>query len=166
MQNDCLQDFKKILIPLDGSRFSENALRYGVSIADKYNASIVLVSVFSSRDDPKSKFRKRMKEMNLQLAKDKDKMPSMYSMMYWMENYHGILKEVICNRKINVKSILRDANTSTKQVVTILLDVIEKEKIDLVIISSHGKSGFKKFKMGVTDGLLNALAIPVICVKK
>ena len=166
MQNDGLQDFKKILIPLDGSRFSESTLRYGVSIADKYNASIVLVSVFSSRGDPNSQFRKRMIEMNLQLAKDNDKTPSSYMMMYWMENYHGILKNVICKRKINVKSILRDANTSTKQVVTILLDVIEKEEIDLVIISSHRKSRFKRFKMGsVTDGLLSGLAIPVICVK-
>ena len=49
METHFLQDFKNILVPLDGSKISENALRYGISIVSKYNAGIVLVSVFSSK---------------------------------------------------------------------------------------------------------------------
>jgi nucleotide-binding universal stress UspA family protein len=162
MENYFLQDFKNILVPLDGSRISENALRYGVSIASKYNAGIVLVSVFSSRSS-ESSFRERIKEMNPKLAEDVEKMP----LMYWMETYHEILKKAISPQKTTVKSVLRDANVSTKSVVDVLLDVVEKEKIDLVIISSHGKSGFKKLKLGsVTEELMKSLLIPVLCVKK
>ncbi len=162
MENELLQGFKNILIPIDGSKLSENGLRYGVSVASKYDARIVILSVYSSKD-PECPFKKRIKEMNLQFGKDIEKMP----LMYLMENYHGILKNAVCKQKINVKSVLRESDTSTKSVLKILLDEIEKEKIDLVVISSHGKSGFNKLKLGsVTEGLIKSLAIPVLCVKK
>jgi nucleotide-binding universal stress UspA family protein len=162
MINDPLQDFKRILIPVDGSKISENALRYGVSIANKYNAGIILVSVFSP-NDLESPFKKRIKEMKPELAKDVEKMP----LIFLMENYHGILKNAISKRKIEVKSVLRQESTSARSVIEVLFDVIEKEKIDLVIISSHGKSGFKKLKLGsVTDGLIRSLGIPVICIRE
>ncbi|MCZ7397327.1 MAG: universal stress protein, partial [Candidatus Methanoperedens sp.] len=68
--------------------------------------------------------------------------------LYLMENYH-------------------DANISTDSVVNVLLDLVKKENIDLVVISSHGKSGFRKLKLGsVTEELIKALMIPVLCVKK
>jgi nucleotide-binding universal stress UspA family protein len=162
MEDEQLHEFNKILIPLDGSKLSENALRYGVSIASKYKASIVLVSVFSSKESD-SVFRQRIEEMDPKLACDIEKMP----LLYWMECYHDILKSAIRKQKIPVKSILRDAKVSTGAVIDILLDVVEKEKIDLVIISSHGKSGFRKLKLGsATEGLIRSLSIPVICVKQ
>ena len=85
MENEQLHEFKKILIPLDGSKLSENALRYGVSLADKYNAEIILVSVFSLKDHD-NLFKKRIEEMNPQLSEDVKNVP----LMYLMENYHGI----------------------------------------------------------------------------
>lgn len=162
MENGLLQDFKKILIPLDGSKISENALRYGVSIANEYHSDIVLVSVFSSKN-PDSLFKQRIKEMNPSLADAVTKMP----LVYLMETYHGILKNAISGERINVKSILREGETSTKHVVNVLLDVAEKEKIDLVIMSSNGRSGFQKLKLGsVTEELMKCLLIPILVVKK
>jgi nucleotide-binding universal stress UspA family protein len=84
-----------------------------------------------------------------------------------MENYHTILKKSLAKKKVSVKSVLRDANISTDSVVNILLDVVRKENIDLVVISSHGRSGFRKLKLGsVTEEMIKALTIPVLCVKK
>ncbi|GFO95884.1 hypothetical protein ig2599ANME_0066 [groundwater metagenome] len=37
---------------------------------------------------------------------------------------------------------------SAKSVVSILLDVFEKEKADFVVLSSHGRTGFNKLKLG------------------
>lgn len=151
-----------MLIPLDGSKLSESALRYGVSIASKFGADIILVSVFSSRDQD-SVFKKRIAELDPGLGKEVEKMHP----LYLMENYHGILKNALGKQKIRVKSILRDANVSTESVVKVLLDVVEKEKIDLVVITSHGRSGFKKLKLGsVTESLIKAIMIPVLCVRK
>jgi len=161
MENEQLHEFKKILIPLDGSKLSENALRYGVSLADKYNAEIILVSVFSLKDHD-NLFKKRIEEMNPQLSEDVKNVP----LMYLMENYHGILKSAVDRHEINVKSVLREGNISSDSVLNILIDVVEKEKIDLIVISSHGKSGFKKLKLGsVTDKLITSLSIPVLCVR-
>ena len=37
--------YKKILVPLDGSRFSNRALKYAVDLAQQYKASLLLVQV-------------------------------------------------------------------------------------------------------------------------
>ncbi|MCZ7357799.1 MAG: universal stress protein [Candidatus Methanoperedens sp.] len=162
MEKDSLWEFENILIPLDGSKISENALKYGVSIAGKYGAGIVLVSVFSSKDKD-SLFKKRIQEMNPKLAGDISKMP----LTYLMQTYHEILKKAIVKQKISVKSVLRDERISAKTVVNVLKEAVNKEKIDLVIMSSHGKSGFKRPKMGsITEELLKNLEIPVLLVEK
>src|SRR3989304_9697812 len=143
MENEQFQDIRRILIPLDGSTLSENALKYGISIANKFGAEIVLVSVYASKE-PDSLLKKRLEEMDPNLGKEVEKMHP----LYLMENYH-------------------DANISTDSVVNVLLDLVKKENIDLVVISSHGKSGFRKLKLGsVTEELIKALMIPVLCVKK
>lgn len=161
MENEQIQGFKRILLPIDGSRASENTLGYAVSMAIKYNATIYLASVFSSKN-PDSLFKKRIVEMYPQLSKDVEKLPT----MYLMETYHGILKNAIRGNEVNVNSVLIDDETSTKSVVRILQDVIEKEKIDLLIISSHGKTGLKKLKLGsVTEKLMESLGIPILCIK-
>ena len=162
MEQGELQDFKKIMIPLDGSKLSEGALKYGVSIADKFNAEIILVSVFSSKN-PDSIFKQRIRETDPELAHDIEKM----HIMYLMENYHKVVKKAVTGHKVKVRSLLRDGELSTKSVVSILLDVVEKEKVDFIVLSSNGKSGFKKLKLGsVAEELMKNVHIPVLCVRE
>ena len=79
MENEQFQDIRRILIPLDGSKLSENALRYGISIANKFGAEIVLVSVYASKE-PDSLFKKRLGEMDPNLGKEVEKMHPLYLM--------------------------------------------------------------------------------------
>jgi len=161
MENEHIQGFKRILLPIDGSRASENTLRYAVSMAIKYNAIIYIASIFSSKN-PDSLFKKRIVEMNPNLSKEVEKLP----IMYLMETYHGILKNAISSNEVDVKSVLIDDEITTKSVVRLLGDVIVKEKIDLLIISSHGKTGLKKLKLGsVTEKLMESVRIPIMCIK-
>jgi len=161
MENEHIQGFKRILLPIDGSRASENTLRYAVSMAIKYNAIIYIASIFSSKN-PDSLFKKRIVEMNPNLSKEVEKLP----IMYLMETYHGILKNAISSNEVDVKSVLIDDEITTKSVVKLLGDVIVKEKIDLLIISSHGKTGLKKLKLGsVTEKLMESVRIPIMCIK-
>ncbi len=162
MEQGELQEFKKILIPLDGSKISEGALKYGVSIADKFNAEIILVSIYSLKN-PDNIFKQRIRESDPELARDIEKM----HIMYLMENYHGIIKKAISGHKVRVRSLLREGELSAKSVVSILIDVIEKEKVDVIVVSSHGRTGFNKLKLGsVTEELLRTIRIPVLCVRE
>lgn len=162
MEQGELQDFKKIMIPLDGSKLSEGALKYGVSIADKFNAEIILVSVYSSKN-PDNIFKQRIRETDPELAHDIEKM----HIMDLMENYHKVIKKAVTGHKVRVRSLLRDGELSAKSVVSILLDVVEKEEADLVVLSSYGRTGINKLKLGsVSEGLLKSLRIPVLCVKE
>ncbi len=157
-----LQDFKKILIPLDGSKLSEGALKYGVSIADKFKAEIILVSVFSLKN-PDSIFKQRIRETDPELAHDIEKM----HIMDLMENYHSVIKKAVTGHGIRIRSVLKEGALSAKSVVGILLDVFEKEKADLVVLSSHGRTGFNKIRLGsVTEELIKTIRVPVICVKE
>ncbi|MDP3103304.1 MAG: universal stress protein [Candidatus Methanoperedens sp.] len=162
MEQGELQDFKKIMIPLDGSKLSEGALKYGVSIADKFNAEIILVSVYSSKN-PDSIFKQRIRETDPELAHEIEKM----QIMDLMESYHKVIKKAVTGHKVKVRSLLRDGELSTKSVVSILLDVVEKEKADLVVLSSHGRTGINKLKLGsVAEELLKTIHIPVMCVRE
>jgi nucleotide-binding universal stress UspA family protein len=162
MEQGELQDFKKIMIPLDGSKLSEGALKYGLSIADKFNAEIILVSVYSLRN-PDNIFKQRIRENDPELAHEIEKM----HIMYLMENYHTVIKKAFTGHKVKVRSLLREGELSAKSVVSILLEVVEKEKVDLVVLSSHGRTGINILKLGsVSEGLLKSLRIPVLCVEE
>lgn len=162
MDEELFHDFENILVPLDGSRHSENALRYSASIAKKFNSNLIILSIFSSKDED-SFFKQRIKEMNQKLIEDIEKMPE----TYLMETYHDILKNVVKNQGIKVKSFLKDNKTSTKSVISILLEILENEKIDLIVMSPYGRSGLTKLKMGsVTEELMKAIDIPILIVKK
>jgi nucleotide-binding universal stress UspA family protein len=162
MEQSELQDFKKILIPLDGSKLSEGALKCAVSIADKFKAEIILFTVFSSKN-PDSIFKQRIRETDPKLAHEIEKM----HIMYLMENYHKVIKKAVTGHNVKVRSLLREGEISTKSVVSILLEVVEKENVDFIVLSSNGRSGLKKLRLGsVAEELIKTTHIPVLCVKE
>lgn len=161
MEQTELQEFKKIMIPLDGSKLAENALKYGMSIAEKFKAEIIVVSVFSSKN-PDGIFKHRIKETDPDIFAEIEKMP----IGLLMENYHNIIKKAGKGHGVNVRGVLKDGDMSTKSVVSILHEVFEKENPDLVVLSSHGRTGFNKLKLGsVTEELIKIHGMSVLCVK-
>ena len=43
--------FNRILVPLDCSKYAENSLKVAIEIAKKFNSSISLIHVISSREE-------------------------------------------------------------------------------------------------------------------
>ncbi|VVB87048.1 Universal stress protein [uncultured archaeon] len=161
MEQTELQEFKKILIPLDGSKLAEGALKYGMSIAEKFKAEIIIVSVFSSKN-PDGIFKHRIRETDPELSLEIEKMP----IALLMENYHNVIKKAGKAHGVSVRGVLKDGEVSTKSVVNFLHEVFEKENPDLVILSSHGRTGFNKLKLGsVTEELIKIHGMSVLCVK-
>lgn len=123
----------KILVPIDGSRYSEEALKIAVDYAKTKGANICLISV--------SPF---IQDLDLEIsAFEREKLNETFAMRadYIVQQASSILagEDVISTcKQVEMTSSIPDA----------IIDYADKEKIDLIIIGSRGLSKSSRFKMG------------------
>jgi nucleotide-binding universal stress UspA family protein len=123
----------KILVPVDGSKYSEEALKIAIDYAKTKGANICLISVapYVEGIDLEISATEREK-LNETLMKRAD---------YIVQQACGILagEDVIATcRHVVAASSVADA----------IIDYADKEKIDLIIIGSRGLGKSSRFKMG------------------
>lgn len=141
--------FKRILTPLDGSETGEAALHNAEAIALTTGASLVLLHVIPEPHAIEAKllgseFGKFVKAMHDSGGKYLDK-----------------VKHRLEEKGIDV-SIEIISGDPAQQIIT----VAEKEKIDLIAMSTHGRSGIARFVMGsVADKILHASRLPMWLVR-
>ncbi len=141
---------KKILIPTDGSEYSRYATDYAVNLCEALNAEITLISVADIRYE----------------------MYDVYSEVHAVGNVEALIREQVSRaldqhaaeierRGISVRKILRVGD-----VIQEILDVVEKEKIDLVVIGTHGRKGISHFLLGsTTEKLIRSAPCPILTVR-
>jgi nucleotide-binding universal stress UspA family protein len=123
----------KILVPVDGSKYSEEALKIAIDYAKTKGANICLISVapYVEGIDLEISATEREK-LNETLMKRAD---------YIVQQACGILagEDVIATcRHVVAASSVADA----------IIDYAAKEKVDLIIIGSRGLGKSSRFKMG------------------
>lgn len=140
---------KTILIPTDGTDYSRYAIDYAVRLSLKLQAEIVLVSVVDIRYDMYDVYSEihtpvRIDEMiREQVSKALDKNAA-----------------EIQDKGINVKKILKVGD-----VIEEILNVAEVEKVDLIVIGTHGRKGVSRFLLGsTTEKLVRSAKCPVLTV--
>ncbi len=137
----------KILVPLDFSEFGKEALALAESWAKNFGASLHLLHVIDLRDlyslDPQSMETSIVLENTLRQKAQKE-----------LESYSKNLK-VPCNTEIRLGSPLEEID-----------DCIQEKKIDLVIISTHGRTGLKHVLLGgVAEKVVRHSTCPVLTFK-
>jgi len=131
-------DYKKILVPYDGSKFSEKALETAVEISRKFDASIYLITIIdiSSVSPPGALLgsqKKTMKE-SLDMIKSATKHEAEKKLLE---------KTSICKKAgIDTHYDILEGMPSD-----IILKLVKKSDIDLVVIGSQGLSGLSKVKV-------------------
>ena len=141
--------YKKILLPTDGSEYSENAAKYAFAFAEATGAEIIAISV--ALNPFSAGFSKntvnRVKDMLKEEAKNN------------LEKIEEIKNEINPDLKITSKV---DQGAPTK----VILDAVESEDIDIVIIGSSGRTGLSKFVMGsVAEGVVNNADCAVLVIR-
>ncbi len=124
--------YKKILLPTDGSKFSENAEKHALFLAEKTGAEIIAVSVIENSFSIGLPSEDTIHEIN-QLLKEETKAN--------LNKVTALKDEMDSNIKIT--SVIREGSPAA-----VILDVAEEENVDLIVIGSSGKSGFDRFLMG------------------
>lgn len=133
--------FKKILVPLDGSKLAEKILPQVEKIAKCCEAEVHLLQVVVSyKVDPKEE-----KEERERLMKEAQ------------EYLDGVVS------RLSVKDLRAMASVAHGKDAVQICDIARKKKFDLIAMASHGRSGLTRWALGsVADKVLNCSEVPVM----
>lgn len=127
-----LKMYKKVLLPTDGSKYSENAEQHALFLAEKSGAEIIALSVIENGFSIGLPSDDTIYEIN-QMLKEETKQN--------LKRVEEIRDEV--DSDIKVTSLVKEGSPAA-----VILDVAEDEDVDLIVIGSSGKTGFDRFLMG------------------
>lgn len=140
--------YKRILVPLDGSKLAEVALPHAVVQARQFGAEIVLLKVLGPLPEPSMSSPRAIRsaaEASAQLARE-----------YLEGVAAGLEEEGIPARAEMVEG---------KPYVEIIRFADEKE-IDLVVMSTRGHSGLSRWLLGsVTDRVARGATVPLLLIQ-
>jgi universal stress protein A len=130
---------KKILAPTDFSDLSARGVRYACQLAKAVGAEVTIFHVIVDE----SGINKRE-----------------------MEEHKQRLDEFVAKNVDDVGANLRIRKVvDAGQPYGAIVDCAENERIDLIVMSSHGRSGLSRMLIGsVTDKVLRAASCPVLVV--
>jgi nucleotide-binding universal stress UspA family protein len=152
--------FSKILITVDGSEQSMDAADYAIVMAKKEdnNAQLIALHVLFSQTGyaySTNMFGLVTPSSINELLED-----AKNEAQQWFDKIKEKLYE---NRDIQLKT---EVVVSPTSVVSAIVDYAERENVDLIIIGSRGRSGFKKMLLGSTaSGVVTYATCPVLVVK-
>lgn len=143
--------YQHILVPVDGSPTSLVAVEHAIEFAKALNSKITLVQVLTL--DP------YIAAEYLSSAQSNDLIERARQSI--LEN----LK--VAEQKFTDAGITVDVQLLEGQVIqNELLKAVKNLNIDLVIMGSHGRTGFKKLLLGsVTQNVLSEVHVPVLVVR-
>ena len=140
---------KNILVPYDFTSFGVIAFEKAVEIAKKFESKITLLTVVGNDIDTSGMDLTRAQEAH---DDEENKV---------MENLNKIKDS---NKYDNVDISVRIIHDPS--VIEGILAFAENQKIDLIVMGSHGRSGFKKLVLGsVASGVVTKASCSVLITK-
>ncbi|MFT4849088.1 MAG: nucleotide-binding universal stress UspA family protein [Polaribacter sp.] len=139
---------KKILVPTDFSPQAENALKVAAQLALKHDSEIYLLH---SLEIP----------LSIGGSSDNSSLPeSLFFIKLAEKNFSEILEKPYLN-EINVHQAI-----GHDEIYNDIKATVDDNNIDLIIMGSHGASGFKEMFIGSnTEKVVRTSSIPVLVIK-
>lgn len=139
--------YKKILLPTDGSTYTDQEVERVKKLIDD-DGEIIVLSVAGRLTSSAFQSRRKVKKVNEKLKKDAHK---------FVDNMAAKFDD-----SLNVTKMVKSGFPAET-----IKQVTEEEGVDLIIISSSGKSGIHKFVLGsVAEKVLKDSEIDVLLVHK
>ena len=142
--------FKNILVPFDLSDPSTRTFKVALDIAQKYDSKITLLTCVERDTWRHYYFDSRIYS---ELVKKKSKIAKKS-----MEKLEVMANKVGVKIKLQIlksDSVVKDITTFAKS-----------KKIDLIVMSSHGRTGLDKLILGsVANGVIQKTRCPVLLIK-
>lgn len=148
--------YDTLVIPLDGSRLAEHALPHGIALAQAFGSKIVLVRAY----DPLASLAPGMAGVDGGFTSAELIEATAEQYEREAERYLEDPRQTVSAFGVPVEAVVVRGSP-----VAALVDVIEAQPAALVVMTSRGRGGLKRFVLGsVTDALLHRLETPVLVV--
>lgn len=137
--------YERILVPLDGSKLAEVALAYAEEIAERSGSRVTLMYVSELAGGPSQ----RMNES-------------------YIQNLIVTTKQAAKKKQgsVAIQEFKLDSKILTGHPAEEIVDYAQKENIDLIVMSTHGKTGIKRWTIGsVADKVVKAASKPVMLIR-
>ncbi|MDH3276557.1 MAG: universal stress protein [Nitrosopumilus sp.] len=142
--------FKNILVPFDLSSPSTHAFKVALDVAQKYESKITLLTCVEG-DAWHHKFYDARADSQLLKKQSKAAKKSMEK-----------LEEMADKVGVDIKLQILKSNSVVKDIVVFA----KSRKMDLIVISSHGRTGLDKLILGsVANGVIQRTRCPVLLIK-
>ena len=144
-------EIKKILVPIDFSDYSKNALKYAVNIVETFKAEMFLVYVVEPVIYPPD------------FSMGQIAIPSVNT--EWDERAKEELKklaEAEIPKEIKVQTIVKTGKPFLE-----IIDTATEKDIDLIVIATHGHSGVEHILFGSTaEKVVRKAPCPVLTLRE
>lgn len=144
--------YQNILVPVDGSEISLNVIQHAVDLAQAFKSKVTVVQVMTLDPYIASEYMS-LGQSNEMIERARE----------FIQTNLKQAKEQFEAKGLEVQTQLLEGESIHRSIIKAIDDL----KIDLIVLSSHGRSGFKKLLMGsVAQSLITEVSIPVFVVKQ
>ena len=142
-------NLEKILCPIDFSEYSKEALKYAVSFAMKDEAKLFLLRVIDIRT-----FEDDLEVIGVEQIRDE------ITKLHKSRLLDYIPKEI--RNDIKIEALVVEGIPFVE-----IIDVSKKNKIDMIVMGSHGRTGIAHIMLGsVAEKVTRKAPCPVLIVKQ
>ncbi len=144
--------FKKILVPYDGSECSLSAFKIATEMTKKFNSKLTVVTVIPKSFHTWSLYASVKEGEEILLKKQRDSVNNALSKIQTIAKKQGI----------NVAIDVLESNSVVKQIVSFA----KSKKVDLIIMGTHGRTGWSKIILGsIANGISQRVGCHVFLVR-
>jgi nucleotide-binding universal stress UspA family protein len=145
--------YRRILLPLDGSEIAAQALPHAQELAAQAGAELVLLQVIPEQGDELS-FTTDMQVIRPGVARRQ------YMVDHAGRQLQRLADDLVLH-KIPTRVMLDVGDPATK-----ILDYAANHEIDLIVMSTHGRTGLARWAYGSVAGkVIGAAPCPVLLVR-
>lgn len=140
--------FQRILLPLDGSEMAEQALPYAVAQSVHFGATLILLRVIEPFP--------HVRGMSLSdLAAIRDQTDE------WSRHYFDRIVAHLQDTSLPIETVIIEGRPGVA-----ITQYAEENDVDLIVISSRGRSGLSRWLLGtVAERVMRGATVPVLLVR-
>jgi nucleotide-binding universal stress UspA family protein len=152
--------YRRILLPLDGTELAERILPHTIEIAQRFDATVVLLHAVTSRievfsrgaaADPPGVLPIRAEDAEAAVVAEEDS----------TGRYFRAIGERLVAAGLRVEQLITEG-----EAVPTLAHVITQERIDLVTMTTQARSALGRLFLGsVPESLLEEITVPVLLLR-
>lgn len=141
--------YKNILIPVDGSHFSENIFPQERYLVELFEAKVWFLYVINTH------LVESFMVLKDSIVKEEEKFVEN------IQNYFTTLEKRLEETQVKYELVIKKGDPAE-----VICDFAEEEGIDLIAMSTHGRSGIARWALGsVTDKVVQISSKPVLLIR-